>query len=1046
MDVAALTALLSQSTDRLSSLHAEIGHPPNALQDALELLHQALKGAVDGQIAKVEGEAQGLKAECDAIHDDIAHLRSALGDNSATQPNNTAAGRRIFSNASSSSSSSSYSSCGLTLDAAELAKLPLLQRKSQLSSDRQRIKALYTSKEAHVERLLNKLETYRPLLGTYVRTPPRAAPPSSGPGSLSELKDVSQSCISAIEAEIIRCSKEVNQRIERLRNSLHEITRLWTELVLEPCRPLDLGDEGVFGDSRSPDDLDCGGAPVSFDRAVLAHLQLRPLYNDAGIFEGEFASTEGEEQDGADDGDRTARDIEVLESTPTRASFGGRPAKHSGEMAFRLPSRTTPSSANATLALPNHQMDPSEANLDLAARRVGWLEAEKHRREALIQNLYDELAELWAKFDVPEEEMDAFVMDHRGSTLDVIASYQSELDKMRALKAQHMSLFILKTRERIATLWDALFLTPEEREASFPPYFIDVSPEGAPDHDEPLPTDEILASHEQMIDYLTEQVRTKAPVLKVIGKYKELLDDERQLAESAADGARLLGRGSRGDPGRLLREEKMRKRVKVQKPRMESELQKVIPAWEQEHGEPFTINGVRYLDELLDQIEGSKENQNRKRPRPGTASGPTPQTRAQSALGRTPAIGSGRGSVAQTPLRPITPSLSTATTTKKARVGPAASTGLATKTPRVGPAASTGLATKTPRTTAGPPSRVTSMRQASSAVRQPSTVGRPGTSMSSYRNFSNQSSHAATSPSRIPMPSSPPKTSTRNFASQSTDSGYGSRNVTGSSMQPKKVPVQVPRESFRPRPSGNLRAHLATAAAKGADGAAPAAAYAQAVPVMSPGRISKWGEMGPPRWPVAQAAAGEEMDTAGRIPSSISVATSVHSDATTLIHPRPNAAAPVEEAVRREPGKKYRRAPSMSLETCLANLAASSSASASKRRLGDGMVDDGICSIRSISSSNSIAELAEDGSGPAEGERISRIHGWKDGLRFAGAVPEADTETETEDEPSETEQQQQLQQQRQEALPRSGSNNWSVVDEDEDLSRCNFAGSATAAV
>lgn len=147
---------------------------------------------------------------------------------------------------------------------------------------------------------------------------------------------------------------------------------------------------------------------------------------------------------------------------------------------------------------------------------------------------------------------------------------------MRSLKAQHMSLFILKTRERIAALWDSLFMTEEEREASFPSFFIDVSPSEEGTLDEPLPTDEILASHEQMIDYLTEQVQLKAPVLKVMGRYKEVLDDQKQLDEMAADQTRLLGRGARGDPGRLLREEKMRKRVKVQKPRVSLESLRLV--------------------------------------------------------------------------------------------------------------------------------------------------------------------------------------------------------------------------------------------------------------------------------------------------------------------------------------------------------------------------------------------------------------------------------------------------------------------------------------
>nr|UOP56880.1 putative microtubule associated protein [Thecaphora frezii] len=1017
MDAAALSTLLSQSTDRLASLHAEIGHPADALQDALELLHQALKNAVDGQIAKVQQEAEGLKAECGAIQDDIARIQSALGDQPSAKTSTStpaqqgvAAGRRIFSTSSLSGSGSPVT------DAAELQKLPLLQRKSQLASDRQRLRALYTTKETHVDRLLNKLDSYRPLLGSFVKAPSRlqsAATAQAASGVVTaaasecELKDVSHARITAVEGEILRCSKELNQRIERLNNGLQDIVRLWTELALEPCQPLDLGDEALFEDGKQTEDLDCGGAAVSFDRAVLAHLQLRPLYNEEGRFEGEFASTEGEEQDDdGEEGDRTARDINILESTPTRASFGGRPARQGGKLAFRLPSRIGPATS-AVLAIPDHQMEPSETNLDLTARRIGWLEAEKHRREALIQNLYDELAELWAKFDVPEEEMDAFVMDHRGSTLEVIEAYESELDKMRSLKAQHMSLFILKTRERIATLWDSLFLTPEEREASFPPFFIDISPE-ASDPDDLLPTDEILAAHEQMIDRLTEQVCVKAPVLKVIGRYKELLEDERQLAESAADGARLLGRGSRGDPGRLLREEKMRKRVKVQKPRIEAELQKVIPAWEEEHGEPFTINGVRYLDELLGRIGGPKDQLQRKRARPPSAA-PTPQARGGAASGRTP---SQRSGVAQTPMRPITLSLSTA---KKSKTGEAPSTG-------------TGV--RSARSTAGPPTRQSSTRLASSSVRQPpATVERPGTSISSHRDFSGQS-NVPSSPSRIPLPSSPPKASSRNFTAQSADSGYGSRNVTGTSVPSKVVVVaMVPRrESFRPRPSGNLRTYKASVPVGDADAEASDASRPQQGP-MSPGRMSKWGEMGPPRWPAAQAAA-EGAPVSGRIASSVSIATSVHSDRTTLIHPRATADSDESASARRDPAKKYRRAPSMSLETCLAHLAASSAASAasaSRRRLGDGLVDDGICSIRSISSSNSIAELADegiDGGAGGEGERTSRIHGWKDGLRFAGAAPE--TENETDEDPSEAEEPR---------LPRSGSNNWSVVDEDDELDR-----------
>jgi Ase1/PRC1/MAP65 family protein len=59
----------------------------------------------------------------------------------------------------------------------------------------------------------------------------------------------------------------------------------------------------------------------------------------------------------------------------------------------------------------------------------------------------------------------------------------------------------------------------------------------------------------------------KAPLLASIKKYFDICEEEKELAAAAHDQSRLLGRGAR-DPGRLLREEKMRKRVSKEKPRV----------------------------------------------------------------------------------------------------------------------------------------------------------------------------------------------------------------------------------------------------------------------------------------------------------------------------------------------------------------------------------------------------------------------------------------------------------------------------------------------
>jgi hypothetical protein len=80
-------------------------------------------------------------------------------------------------------------------------------------------------------------------------------------------------------------------------------------------------------------------------------------------------------------------------------------------------------------------------------------------------------------------------------------------------------------------------------------------------------TEELLSIHEEEIKRLKEERRMKAPLLANIKKYFEICEEEKELAAAASDQSRLLGRGHR-DPGRLLREEKMRKRVYKEKPRV----------------------------------------------------------------------------------------------------------------------------------------------------------------------------------------------------------------------------------------------------------------------------------------------------------------------------------------------------------------------------------------------------------------------------------------------------------------------------------------------
>ena len=114
-------------------------------------------------------------------------------------------------------------------------------------------------------------------------------------------------------------------------------------------------------------------------------------------------------------------------------------------------------------------VDPTPALLAWADATRVELEEVKRRREAHIQAMYDRLEALWRRLGVPEEAMDEFVDEHRGSTEDTVNAYEEELERMLELKRERMGTFIENARNEIIKLWDDLMVGEEERE-DFAPF------------------------------------------------------------------------------------------------------------------------------------------------------------------------------------------------------------------------------------------------------------------------------------------------------------------------------------------------------------------------------------------------------------------------------------------------------------------------------------------------------------------------------------------------------------------------------------------------
>lgn len=110
----------------------------------------------------------------------------------------------------------------------------------------------------------------------------------------------------------------------------------------------------------------------------------------------------------------------------------------------------------------------------------------------------------------------------------------------------------------------------------------------------------------------------------MIEKHRSLIKDRDDLQASSQDASRLMARGTKGekrDPTRLLREEKMRKRIAKELPKVESDLKQILEGWEDEYGRPFLVHGQRYLEELY------AASANPAPPRSKTPSVPPPSSR-----------------------------------------------------------------------------------------------------------------------------------------------------------------------------------------------------------------------------------------------------------------------------------------------------------------------------------------------------------------------------------------------------------------------------------
>ncbi|KAI9655918.1 MAG: hypothetical protein M1831_004763 [Alyxoria varia] len=278
---------------------------------------------------------------------------------------------------------------------------------------------------------------------------------------------------------------------------------------------------------------------------------------------------------------------------------------------------------------------------NLRARR-DRLQDEKRGRERKVKELRTAVEGLWDRLGIEEHERNAFLASVRGCGLRAINDLEDELARLNELKRQNLHLFVEDARVTLQSLWDELYISEEEA-VEFTPMFCDVF------------SDALLSAHEAEISKLEALKEQRAPTLELIAKYRSIIKDKEDLAFSSQDSSRLVAKkGERRDPTRLLKEEKMRKRIARELPKVEQELRKELENWEDEYGRPFLVFGERYL-EVIDSM-----NSKAPPPRSKTPNGMQPPSRAGARTAPQPQR-TGGTSKPPPPARSKTPGLDTST-------------------------------------------------------------------------------------------------------------------------------------------------------------------------------------------------------------------------------------------------------------------------------------------------------------------------------------------------------------------------------------------------
>lgn len=220
----------------------------------------------------------------------------------------------------------------------------------------------------------------------------------------------------------------------------------------------------------------------------------------------------------------------------------------------------------------------STKNIDQVQSVRNGLENQLKENQRIVMECVDKIDKLYDRLQLDNNQKFNFLAENRGHTASVINSLKEEIHRLEELRRANIEKFTHNIRKELDELWDKCYYSEEQRNNFIPLHSNEY-------------TEELLEAHEAEANKLKEHYEFHKDLFVRVSKWQDVWDKYKDLERRAKDPSRLIN--ARGNA--LLLEEKERKFVNKQLPKVEEELHILIRDWEAETGTAFLVGGRDFV-------------------------------------------------------------------------------------------------------------------------------------------------------------------------------------------------------------------------------------------------------------------------------------------------------------------------------------------------------------------------------------------------------------------------------------------------------------------